>query len=99
MEWLNLESIGDKKTIFYLNLAFKKIARWYVYFQTKIQRLTLEGLAVEDVDILYGHLVFLRQLGIFYGHLVYFMVIWYFFRFGMCAKKNLATLHALACGL
>jgi hypothetical protein len=39
----------------------------------------LEGLAIEDV-------------GIFYGHLVHFMVIGYFFLFGMLYHKNLATL-------
>jgi hypothetical protein len=36
----------------------------------------------------------LQALEVFYGHLVYFVVIWYISpRFGMCTKKNLATLH------
>jgi hypothetical protein len=40
----------------------------------------LWGLAMEDV-------------GIFFGHLVYFIVIWYIFpHFGMLYQKNLATL-------
>jgi hypothetical protein len=46
---------------------------------------------MEDVGILYGHLVFFMDIwntlwtfGILYGHLVYFVVIWYMFtRFGM----------------
>jgi hypothetical protein len=33
----------------------------------------LKGLAMEDVGIFYGQLVYL-----FYGHFVYFVVIWYF---------------------
>jgi hypothetical protein len=44
----------------------------------------LEGLAVEDVGIFYGHLVYFMAIwyilwpfGIFYGHLVYFVAIWY----------------------
>jgi hypothetical protein len=51
-------------------------------FRPKIQ--ILEGLAMEDVDISYRHLVYFTAIGyilwtfgIFYGHLVYFMDIWY----------------------
>jgi hypothetical protein len=46
--------------------------------------LILEGLAMEDIGIFYGHLVYfeaiwyiLRQFGIICGHLVYFAAIWY----------------------
>jgi hypothetical protein len=42
-----------------------RVARWY-NFKTKIQIWVGEGLAMEDV-------------GIFYGHLVYFIGIWYIF--------------------
>jgi hypothetical protein len=42
-----------------------------------------EGLAIEDVGILYGHLVFFAAtwyiywaFGLFYGHLVYLLNIW-----------------------
>jgi hypothetical protein len=44
----------------------------------------LEGLAMEDVDIFYGHLVYftaiwyiLWSFGKFYGYLVYFSPFWY----------------------
>jgi hypothetical protein len=44
----------------------------------------LDGLAMEDVDIFYGHLVFLQPMGIIYVHfvifcsnLVYFSSFWY----------------------
>jgi hypothetical protein len=56
-----------------------------VYSQTKNPNLGkfLEGLAMEDVGIFYGHLVnsqviwyFLWPFGIFYGHLVNSQVIW-----------------------
>jgi hypothetical protein len=36
---------------------------------------------MEDVGILYSHLVYLRPNGIFYGHLVDFVAIGYFFPF------------------
>jgi hypothetical protein len=64
--------------------------------------LILEGLAMEDVGIFYGHLVYITVIlyilwpfgicilwpfRICCGNLVYFMVIWYIF-----TKKNLATL-------
>jgi hypothetical protein len=39
--------------------------------QTSQFGLILEGLAMEDVDIFYGHLAY------FTGHLVYFIAIWY----------------------
>jgi hypothetical protein len=67
----------------------------------------LEGLAMDDVGILYGYLVYFVGIfmyiclfGIFYGYLVYFMVVWYIlWLFGIffsvlvcCTKKNLATL-------
>jgi hypothetical protein len=56
---------------------------------------------MEDVGILYGHLVYCKAIwyilwafGIFYGHWVYFWSqIWYIFPTLVCfAKKNLATL-------
>jgi hypothetical protein len=65
------------------------------YFQTKNSYLGtyLQGLATKDVGILYGHMVHLRPIGIFYAYLVYYVVIWYIFpHFGVCTKKNLATL-------
>jgi hypothetical protein len=40
----------------------------------------LEGLAMEDVGIFYGHLVYFTAIGVFCGHLIYFIVIWYIFR-------------------
>jgi hypothetical protein len=50
----------------------------------------LDGLGMENVGVLYGHLEYLQPFGTFYGHLVYFMVIGYilwsfgiFSRFGM----------------
>jgi hypothetical protein len=43
----------------------------------------LEGLAAEDVGILYGHFVH-----IFYGYLVYVMVIGIFGRFGMFYQEK-----------
>jgi hypothetical protein len=70
------------------------------------------GLAMENVGIFYGHLVYfmtiwyiLRSFGLFYDYLVYFMTIWYIlcllgtffrFRYNEGVKKNLATLVAKA---
>jgi hypothetical protein len=75
-----------------------------VNFRTKNRNLgqILEGVAIEDVGIFYGHLAYFTSVryilwafGIFYGHLVYFMVIWYilwalgiFFRFGMLYQEK-----------
>jgi hypothetical protein len=49
----------------------------------------LEGLAIEDVGVFYGHLAYFTAIwyilwpfGIFYGHLVYFS------RFGMLYKEK-----------
>jgi hypothetical protein len=61
-----------------------------VCFQTKFKfGYILEGLALEDVDIFYGHLVhftgfcyIFRTLGIFSGNLVYFSL------FGILYQKN-----------
>jgi hypothetical protein len=63
----------------------------------------LEGLAIENVGIFYGHLVYFKAVwsilwpfGIFYDHLIYFMAIWYIFPVLVCCiKKNLATLRAV----
>jgi hypothetical protein len=59
----------------------------------------LEGLAMEGIGVLYGHLVYFKAIwyilwlfGIFCGHLVYFVVIWYILwlfgifcpRYGIC---------------
>jgi hypothetical protein len=54
----------------------------------------LEGLAMEDVGIFYGHLVFytaiwfsLQPFGVLHRHLVYFGEIWYILsRFGMLCQ-------------
>jgi hypothetical protein len=51
---------------------------------------------MEDVGIVYGHLVFLRPFDTLNGRLVYFVAIRYIFpRYGICmycTKQNLATL-------
>jgi hypothetical protein len=56
----------------------------------------LEGVAMEDVGIFYGHLVYFK-FGLFYGHWkyfmyghwVYFVVIWYIFsRFGTLYQEK-----------
>jgi hypothetical protein len=57
-----------------------------VYFQTKNPNLGifLEGLAIEDVGIFYGHLVYFQQFGTFlwtFG--IYCVTLVYFSRFGM----------------
>jgi hypothetical protein len=55
-------------------------------FQSKIPILGkfLEGLAMEDVGIFYGQLVYFTPFGRFCGHLVYFKAIWNSFsRFGI----------------
>jgi hypothetical protein len=49
----------------------------------------LDGLALEDVGIFYGHLVHLWSFLIFNGHLVYFVVIWYIFpHFGISYQEK-----------
>jgi hypothetical protein len=54
----------------------------------------LEGLAIEDVGIFYGHLVHLQPFVIFYGQLVEMVVLWYIIHvLVFCTKKNLATLN------
>jgi hypothetical protein len=60
-----------------------RVARWHI-FKPKIPFwLISEDLAMEDVRIFYGRLVYftaiwsiLLSFGLFYCHLVYFMVIW-----------------------
>jgi hypothetical protein len=55
-------------------------------FQTKKIpfRVNLEGLAIGDVGVFYGHLVNFAVLWCICGHFEYFVVIWYTFpRFGM----------------
>jgi hypothetical protein len=66
------------------------------YFQTKNPTLGkfLKGLAMEDVGLFYGNLVYfattwynLWQSGILYSHWVHFFTVLVY-----CLKKNLATL-------
>jgi hypothetical protein len=65
-----------------------RVARWHI-FEPKKSRfgLILEGFAMEDVGILYGHLVYLQ---------LFWYVLWLFGIFFpvlvCCTKKNLATL-------
>jgi hypothetical protein len=57
------------------------------------QKFKFEGLRLENVDIVYGHLEYFTDRGIFYGYLVHFVYIWYIFPVLVtCTKKNLATL-------
>jgi hypothetical protein len=39
----------------------------------------LEGLAKEDVNMFYGHLVYFTAIWYIFGYLVYCVVIWYIF--------------------
>jgi hypothetical protein len=66
-----------------------RVARWYI-FKPKIT--ILEGLALEDVGIFYGHLVYFTTI----RHIwVYFIVIWYVLPILVfCIKMNLATLNS-----
>jgi hypothetical protein len=50
----------------------------------------LEGHTIEDIGILYGHLVYFTTIWYIFGHLVYFMIIWhvYFSRFGMLYQEK-----------
>jgi hypothetical protein len=49
----------------------------------------LEGPRLENVDIIYVHLDFLRTFGIFFDHLVHFVVIWYIFSgFGIMYQEK-----------
>jgi hypothetical protein len=44
---------------------------------------------LENVDIFYGHLEYLRTFGIFYEHLVHFVFIWYIFSgFGIMYQEK-----------
>jgi hypothetical protein len=63
----------------------------YLIFKPKIQIwVNLEGLAMEDVGIFNGHLVYLRPFGVFYGNLLYFIVIWYIFsRFWYVVQRKI----------
>jgi hypothetical protein len=74
----------------YPKLVEVRVARRH-FFQTKNTNLgkfwrVLQGLAMEDFGIFYGHLVY-----VFYGHFVNFMINWdilqlfgiFFSRFGM----------------
>jgi hypothetical protein len=48
---------------------------------------------MEDVGILYGHLVFFTPIWHIFSFLVYFKVIWYVLPVLVsCSKNNLATL-------
>jgi hypothetical protein len=58
--------------------------------------------AIEDVGLFYGHLVYIKAIRYFYGHLVYFMAIWYIFsRFGMLYQERSGNpaLNVTACFL
>jgi hypothetical protein len=63
-----------------------RVARWFV-FKPKIQIwVNLEGLAIEDMKMVYfmDTWSILRSFVIFYGQLAWFVVIWYiFFHFGI----------------
>jgi hypothetical protein len=49
----------------------------------------LEGLALENLGIFYGHLVYFTAIGNILWHLVYFVVIWYIFpRFGILDQEK-----------
>jgi hypothetical protein len=51
--------------------------------------LIFEGLRLENVDIFYGHLEYLRNFWIFYDHWVHFVIIWYiFFGFGIMYQEK-----------
>jgi hypothetical protein len=62
-----------------------------VYFKTKNPNMgyILGGLGIDNVGIIYGHLVWLWPFGILYGRLVYFVVLWYFFRFGLFGPRKI----------
>jgi hypothetical protein len=73
--------------------GISQVVRWYIFKQKAQFGLFLEGLRIENV-------------GIIYGHLVYFTAIWYIlWPFGnllvifpalvYCVKKNLATLFQI----
>jgi hypothetical protein len=48
---------------------------------------------MQNVGILYGHLLVYVHFALFNGHSVYFVVVWYIFHaLACCTKKNLATL-------
>jgi hypothetical protein len=50
---------------------------------------------LENVDIFYGHLVYVFTVGIFYDHQVHFCLFGTLFPVWVpCTKKNLATLDA-----
>jgi hypothetical protein len=70
----------DALTRWLSNQKYNRVARWFV-FEPKIRIwVNLEGIAMEN-------------LGIFNGHLVYFLVIWNFSPvLVFLTKKNLATL-------
>jgi hypothetical protein len=48
-----------------------RVARWYIFKQKSKLGLFLEGLGMEDVGIVYEHLVYFTAI------LVYLMDIWY----------------------
>jgi hypothetical protein len=68
-----------------------------VYFETKNPNLgnSLECLAMEDVGIHYGHLVYLTAIsytlwafGKFLGNLVYFLPLWYVIPRKICPHEK-----------
>jgi hypothetical protein len=71
-----------------------RVARWH-FFQTKNTNLGkfLEGLAMQDVGILYLCMAIwsiLRLFDIVLGHFVYFKVIWYIFQLlGMLHQEKI----------
>jgi hypothetical protein len=60
-----------------------RVARWHI-FKTKIPIwVDLEGLAMEDVGILYVHFAYFPGIFVHFMAIwcTYFMAIWYFFQF------------------
>jgi hypothetical protein len=80
----NLFRVRKETNIFLLLCSTLDQGCQMAYFQTKMGRFgqILEGLAMEDVGTLYGHLVYFTAIwyslwpfGIFCGYFVYFFLI------------------------
>jgi hypothetical protein len=66
--------------------GFKGLKCQMAYFQTKNTNL---GLAMKDIGLFYGHLVYFWPFGIFYGYLVHFMITWCFFPFWYVVPRKI----------
>jgi hypothetical protein len=66
-----------------------RVARWHIFWNQKSQfGQILEGLAMEDVGVFYGHVVYFMCIWYILVSFGIFMVIWYIFPVLVCLDQE-----------